>query len=254
MMLPSSPQLPPRPLAALHKVMAEPPSTEIFCSFRCSEESDPLPVRGKERSICPLRSCKLSGVGLIEPPGKEPPLRHVHHPRAVGRNDFVGSGRRAKRHVRSEVNVQPHERPQGCSTGRVARHNAPDVTTAMIVTAAATAHGNLLVEAGAACVAPESFGAAIASSISIRKLVASRKTLTLVSSSGSVAALCGWRAVYRWAVGSSPGLSYHCGQNVPDVVTVKRLLAGQQFIQHAAKRKDVRALVHCLPRACSGVI
>src|ERR1700694_826847 len=33
MMLPFSPQLPPRPLIALHKVIAEPPSTEIFCSF-----------------------------------------------------------------------------------------------------------------------------------------------------------------------------------------------------------------------------
>src|SRR6202043_4004311 len=33
MMLPSSPQLPPRLPAELHKVIAEPPSTEIFCSF-----------------------------------------------------------------------------------------------------------------------------------------------------------------------------------------------------------------------------
>src|ERR1700677_3880121 len=33
MMLPSSPQLPPSPRGALHKVVAEPPSTEIFCNF-----------------------------------------------------------------------------------------------------------------------------------------------------------------------------------------------------------------------------
>ena len=41
------------------------------------------------------------------------------------------------------------------------------MTIAIIASAAATAHGNLLVEAGTACFAPESFGAAIASSISI---------------------------------------------------------------------------------------
>src|ERR1700719_4595311 len=33
MMLPSSPQLPPRPLIAEHKMISEPPSTEIFSSF-----------------------------------------------------------------------------------------------------------------------------------------------------------------------------------------------------------------------------
>src|ERR1700676_3268179 len=62
---------------------------------------------------------------------------------------------------------------RGCSTGRVERHQPHDVTAATITSAAATAHGNLLVEGGAACVAPESFGAAIASSISIRIVAAS---------------------------------------------------------------------------------
>ena len=86
--------------AALHRNLLQ-------LSWR--EESDPLPVRGEERSICPLRSCKLSGVGLIEPPGKEPPLRHVHHPRAVGRKDRVGSrlGSQATRRGRGQRPAAP---------------------------------------------------------------------------------------------------------------------------------------------------
>src|ERR1700693_4166624 len=36
MMLPSSPQLPPVALGAEHKVIAEPPSTEIFFIFDCA--------------------------------------------------------------------------------------------------------------------------------------------------------------------------------------------------------------------------
>ena len=93
MIVPSSPQLPPRGLMVSHKAIAAPPSTEIFFSFPLREKRNPLPVRREEGSICPLRSYKLSGVGLIEPPGKETPLRHIHQPRAVGRNDLVGSHR-----------------------------------------------------------------------------------------------------------------------------------------------------------------
>src|ERR1700688_2686581 len=39
MMLPSSPQLPPMVLFALHKVIAEPPSTEIFCRFPAAKKA-----------------------------------------------------------------------------------------------------------------------------------------------------------------------------------------------------------------------
>ena len=36
---------------------------------------------------------------------------------------------------------------------------------------------------------------------------------------------------------------YHRGQNVADIVSVERLLAGQQFVQHGAEGKDVGRLV-----------
>ena len=92
MMLPSSPQLPPATIGCVAQGDCRAALHRNLLQLSWSEESDPLPVRGEERRICPLRSCKLSGVGLIEPPGKEPPLRHIHEPRAIGRNDFVGPG------------------------------------------------------------------------------------------------------------------------------------------------------------------
>src|ERR1700693_475518 len=43
MMLPSSPQLPPSPVDASHKAMAEPPSTEIFLSFPTTKNATHCP-------------------------------------------------------------------------------------------------------------------------------------------------------------------------------------------------------------------
>src|ERR1700674_5474296 len=53
MMLPSSPQLPPRPAGALHKVIAEPPSTEIFCSFPVVKKAIHCPSGEKNGSYAP---------------------------------------------------------------------------------------------------------------------------------------------------------------------------------------------------------
>src|ERR1700740_3000278 len=43
MMVPSSPQLPPVPWFASHRVIAEPPSTEIFCSFTVVKKATHCP-------------------------------------------------------------------------------------------------------------------------------------------------------------------------------------------------------------------
>src|SRR5271169_4723230 len=43
MMLPSSPQLPPSAVFASHKAIAEPPSTEIFCSFPSEKKATHCP-------------------------------------------------------------------------------------------------------------------------------------------------------------------------------------------------------------------
>src|ERR1019366_280541 len=48
MMLPSSPQLPPWAVVELHKVMAEPPSTEIFCSFPAVKKATHCPSGEKK--------------------------------------------------------------------------------------------------------------------------------------------------------------------------------------------------------------
>src|ERR1700688_3209737 len=48
MMLPSSPQLPPTPKVASHKVIAEPPSTEIFCSFSAVKKATHSPSGEKK--------------------------------------------------------------------------------------------------------------------------------------------------------------------------------------------------------------
>ena len=126
MMLPSSPQLPPSAVARVAQGDCRAAFHRNLLQLSCREESDPLPVRREERSICPLRSRQLSGVGLIEPPGKESSLRHVHQPRAVRRKDRVGSPRGAKRYVGAEVNVQPHQ----WSLDRPRRPPQPhDVTT-----------------------------------------------------------------------------------------------------------------------------
>src|ERR1017187_5610713 len=50
MMLPSSPQLPPLGLAGLHKVIAEPPSTEIFCSLPVVKKATHCPSGEKKGS------------------------------------------------------------------------------------------------------------------------------------------------------------------------------------------------------------
>src|SRR5580693_3371318 len=52
-MVPSSPQLPPTPLLALHKVIAEPPSTEIFCSFPGEKNATHCPSGEKKGSYAP---------------------------------------------------------------------------------------------------------------------------------------------------------------------------------------------------------
>src|ERR1700693_5203481 len=53
MMLPSSPQLPPIPTGAAHKVIAEPPSTETFCSFDAVKKATHCPSGEKKGSIAP---------------------------------------------------------------------------------------------------------------------------------------------------------------------------------------------------------
>src|ERR1017187_9568866 len=53
MMLPSSPQLPPSPRDALHKVIAEPPSTEIFCSFPDVKKATHCPSGEKKGAYAP---------------------------------------------------------------------------------------------------------------------------------------------------------------------------------------------------------
>src|SRR5450759_2902253 len=54
MMLPSSPQLPPPllPLAS-HKVIAEPPSTEIFCNFPTEKKATHCPSGEKKGADAP---------------------------------------------------------------------------------------------------------------------------------------------------------------------------------------------------------
>src|SRR5579862_4325451 len=52
MMLPSSPQLPLGAVAS-HKVIAEPPSTEIFCSFPCKEKATHCPSGEKNGAFTP---------------------------------------------------------------------------------------------------------------------------------------------------------------------------------------------------------
>src|ERR1700676_5179007 len=53
MMLPSSPQLPPSPADASHKVIAEPPSTEIFCSFPTVKKATHCPSGEKNGAKAP---------------------------------------------------------------------------------------------------------------------------------------------------------------------------------------------------------
>src|SRR6202142_3268975 len=53
MMSPSSPHLPPMPAGASHKVIAGPPSTEIFCSFPCDENATHRPSGEKKGALAP---------------------------------------------------------------------------------------------------------------------------------------------------------------------------------------------------------
>ncbi len=54
---------------------AEPPSTEIFCSFPVAKKATHCPSGEKKGAIRPVRSRKLSGVGLVESASKESSLR-----------------------------------------------------------------------------------------------------------------------------------------------------------------------------------
>src|SRR5450631_862151 len=173
MMLPSSPQLPPRPPTEPHKVIAEPPSTEIFLRLDPLKKATHCPSGEKKGSYAPCVPASSVALGSSS--------RRVKRRFCDTYTSRVPSGER----IVSVPSGEPSDtsgprstssRTSGlsaCSIGRVERHQPNNATTAMIASAAATAHGNLLVEAGAACVAPESFGAAIASSISIRTSAAS---------------------------------------------------------------------------------
>src|SRR5580698_4365582 len=63
MIVPSSPQLAPRPSGASHNATAEPPSTEIFLSFPCAKKASHCPSGEKkeaEASCVPASSVALS--------------------------------------------------------------------------------------------------------------------------------------------------------------------------------------------------
>src|SRR5580692_9216207 len=53
MILPSSPQLPPTGVPVSHKVIAEPPSTEIFCSFPDEKKATHCPSGEKNGAHAP---------------------------------------------------------------------------------------------------------------------------------------------------------------------------------------------------------
>ena len=63
MMLPSSPQLPPRALGASHKVIAEPPSTEIFCSFPDEKKATHCPSGEKKGAYAPCVPASSVALG-----------------------------------------------------------------------------------------------------------------------------------------------------------------------------------------------
>src|ERR1700686_5394956 len=61
MILPSSPQLPPSPLAASHKVISEPPSTEIFLSFPSEKKATHCPSGEKKGAHAPsVPTCSVA--------------------------------------------------------------------------------------------------------------------------------------------------------------------------------------------------
>src|SRR5580704_18227950 len=63
MMLPSSPQLPPSPVEASHKVIAEPPSTEILCSFPGEKKPTHCPSREKKGPHAPCVPASSVALG-----------------------------------------------------------------------------------------------------------------------------------------------------------------------------------------------
>src|ERR1700730_7050083 len=63
MILPSSPQLPPRPVLALHNVIAEPPSTEIFFRFVPLKKATHCPSGKKKEAYAPCVPASSVAVG-----------------------------------------------------------------------------------------------------------------------------------------------------------------------------------------------
>src|SRR5215831_9970715 len=63
MMLPFSPQLPPRPIPASHKVIAEPPFTEIFFSFPGAKNATHCPSGEKKGANPPCVPASSVAVG-----------------------------------------------------------------------------------------------------------------------------------------------------------------------------------------------
>ena len=96
--------------------------------------------------------------------------------------------------------------------------------------------------------APTSCGAAIASSISIRASPhrANADDLIFLQAASQQNANGGGVRGQRRPVRLS---SHHGSQNVGYIFAVKRLLPGQQFIEHATERPNVGALVHRFARA-----
>src|SRR5579862_3166479 len=63
MMLPSSPQPPPRKLGAIHKAIADPPSTEIFCNFPDAEKPTHCPSGEKKGPYAPCVPASSIALG-----------------------------------------------------------------------------------------------------------------------------------------------------------------------------------------------
>ena len=123
--------------------------------------------------------------------------------------------------------------------------NAMAISASTPATAGQATRSRQPLVAGAACAAPAIFRCRQRILNLDPDVARICKTLTSCLSAGSVA------TEREWLHGSRSGQRrpirfglHHGGQNVGDVFAVKRLLPGQQFIQHAAERPNVRSLVH----------
>ena len=151
-MLPSSPQLAPRPAGASHKETSSPPSIRVFFSFPCAKNPIHCPSGEKKGAYAPSVPVKRAALGWSSRRVKR---RRVLSEPCETNTSRVPSGDR----ITAGPVADPSDtsgprsrssRTTGCgvvSTGRVNRHSAAPSAIATTASTPATAQGNRVLAA-----------------------------------------------------------------------------------------------------------